>query len=150
MDADKIIAKFAHEILTLKADIENDIADNLFEENYFLNSSLSIEEITRVCRILKNKKKNTRIDKIPNEVLKHKEIHEALWKLFSFCFESGIDPDIWSKVIIKPIPKNSNKDPYVPLHYRRISLLSCVGKLYTSLLSHCINQYLDLPLCPSG
>ena len=82
------------------------------------------------------------IDKIPNEV--HKEIHETLLKLFSFCFKNGIVPDIWSKAIIKPIPKNSNKDLYVPLHYRGISLLSCVGKLYTSLLSHHINQYLDV------
>ena len=143
VEADKINVKFAHEVLTVKADIENEIADNLFEENYILNSPISIEEITRVCRKLKNKK-TPGIDKIPNEVLKHKEIHEALLKLFSFCFENGTVPDIWSKAIIKPIPKNSNKDLYVPLHYRGISLLSCVGKLYTSLLNHRINQYLDV------
>ena len=49
-----------------------------------------------------------------------------------------------SKAIIKPITKNSNKDPYVPLHYRGISLLSCVGKLCTSLLRNHINRYLDV------
>ena len=58
VEADKINVKFAHEVLTVKADIENDIADNLFEENYILNSPISIEEITHVCRKLKNKKKH--------------------------------------------------------------------------------------------
>ena len=53
MDADKINVNFAHGVFTLKADIENYIADNLFEENYTLNSLLSIEEITCVCRELK-------------------------------------------------------------------------------------------------
>ena len=53
MDTDKINDKFAHKVLTLKADIETDIADNLFEENYVLNNPLSIEEITRVCRKFK-------------------------------------------------------------------------------------------------
>ena len=96
MDADKINVKFAHEVLTLKADIENDIAYNLFEENYILKNLLSIEEITHVCRKVKNKK-TPGIDKIPNEVLKHKEIHETLLKLFSFCFENGIVTDIWTK-----------------------------------------------------
>ena len=73
-------------------------------------------------------------------MLKNKEMQEVLLKLFSFCFENGIDPDISSKASIKPIPKNSNKDLYVPLHCGGTSLLFCVGKLFTSLLSHRINQ----------
>ena len=50
MDADKINVKFAHEVLTLKADIKNDVAGN-----YILNSSLRIGEITHFHRKLKKK-----------------------------------------------------------------------------------------------
>ena len=33
--------------------------------------------------------------------------------------------------------------PYVPLNYRGISLLSCIGKIYTSILNHRLNDYLE-------
>ena len=36
------------------------------------------------------------------------------------------------------------KDPHVPINYRGISLLSCVGKMYASLLSNIILSYCEL------
>ena len=36
------------------------------------------------------------------------------------------------------------KDPHVPINYRGISLLSCVGKMYSSLLSKRILSYCEL------
>ena len=50
-------------------------------------------------------------------------------------------PSIWQKSIIKPIPKSSDKDPYLPLSYRGISLISCVSKAYSSLLNDRIVQF---------
>ena len=50
-------------------------------------------------------------------------------------------PSCWKKAIIKPIPKGSNKDPYVPLNYRGISLISGVAKTYSSLLNNRIVHY---------
>ena len=44
MDADKINVKFAHEVLTLKADMEDEIANNLFEENYILDIPLGLKK----------------------------------------------------------------------------------------------------------
>ncbi len=44
------------------------------------------------------------------------------------------------KGIINPIPKDSSKDPRVPLNYREICLASVVYKLYGSIL----NQHLAL------
>ena len=44
---------------------------------------------------LKNNK-TPGVDKIPNDVLKHTEIHETLLKLFSFCFIIGILLNIYS------------------------------------------------------
>ena len=58
MDADKINVKFAHKVLILKADIENNIADNLFEENYMLTNPFNIEEITCVYKKLKKQQTN--------------------------------------------------------------------------------------------
>ena len=37
--------------------------------------------------------------------------------------------------MITPITKSSPKDPLVPLNYRGISLLSCLYKIYSSLLN---------------
>lgn len=47
--------------------------------------------------------------------------------MFQSCFESGIIP--------KPIPKSSKNDPKLPLSCRDISLISCVYKLYSTLLN---------------
>ncbi len=45
---------------------------------------------------------------------------------------------------MNPIPKGSGKDPFVPLNYRGILLLSCVSKTYTSLLNERIVKYCDI------
>ena len=65
-----------------------------------------------------------------------------LYDLFDFCFKNGKVPSIWTKAVIAPIHK-SGKDPYEPLNYRGISLLSCVGKLYTSVLEKRIVNYCE-------
>ena len=53
----------------------------------------------------------------------------------NMCFINNFIPSVWRKAIIAPIPKSSTKDPCVPLNYRGISLLSCVYKMYSSLLN---------------
>ena len=66
-----------------------------------------------------------------------------LFKLFSFCFEKHIVPSLWLKSVVRPIPKSSDKNPYVPLNYRGISLISCIGKIYSSILDNRLIAYLD-------
>ena len=97
------------------------------EANVAVNRQLSQDEIEKAVCKLKNRK-STGPDCVPNEVLKCKEIHDFLFNLFQCCFENGMVPSMWRKALIKPIPKGSAKDPYVPLNYRGISLLSCVSK----------------------
>ena len=46
----------------------------------------------------------------------------------------GITPKAWSLGIIKPIYKNKGS-PSDPNNYRGITLLSCVGKLFTALIN---------------
>ena len=53
-------------------------------------------------------------------------------------------PKVWSKAIIAPIPKGGDKDPCQPLNYRGISLLSCVGKLFTYIINNRIVKYCEM------
>ena len=52
-------------------------------------------------------------------------------------------PTMWTHGIISPIPKSAENNPMIPLNYLGISLLSIVGKLYTSALSSHITKYLE-------
>ena len=52
-------------------------------------------------------------------------------------------PTSWLRSIIKPIPKGAGKDPYIHMNYRVISLISCVGKLYSAVLNDRLVEYLD-------
>ena len=54
-------------------------------------------------------------------------------KLFNIVFDTGIVPSAWEGCII-PIYKNmgSNSNPE---NYRPITLLSCMGKLFTSVIN---------------
>ena len=82
-------------------------------------------------------------DMIPNEILKHDSISRLLLGFVNKCFIDNVIPSIWKTSIIAPIPKSSSKDPCVPLNYRGISLLSCVYKLYTSLLNSRLTKYCE-------
>ena len=127
-------------------------ADNIVEElfeteqnvdtNEELNKPISIVEVCMAIAKAKNKKA-AGLDKIPNEVIKNEKLIRVLHKLFNCCFSNNAVPNLWQKAIINPIPKGSDKDPYVPLNYRGISLLSCIGKIYTSILNHRLNDYLE-------
>ena len=89
-------------------------------------------------------KKSVGVDLVPNEVLKDPGIQTLLYHLFNTCFSTGLVPSQWLDAIIKPIPKGSDKDPYVPLNYRGISLISCVSKLYSSIMNNRIVNYCNL------
>ena len=88
-------------------------------------------------------KKATGVNKIPNEVIKNDNFKRVLHKLFNVSFLNHVVPNLWAKAIIKPIPKSSDKDPHVPVNYRGISLLSCIGKLYSNILNTRLNEFLE-------
>lgn len=88
-------------------------------------------------------KKATGFDNLSNELLKQPVMFSLIYNLLFTCFKQGLVPSEWQKSIIKPIPKCPNADPRVPMNYRGISLLSCVCKLYSSILNERLVFYLE-------
>ena len=80
---------------------------------------------------------------MPNEVLKNEKLTQLILSFLNACFVNNVMPQSWQEAIIKPIPKSASKDPYVPLNYRGISLLSCFYKIYSSLLSNRITKHCE-------
>ncbi len=58
------------------------------------------------------------------------------------CFENGIIPSQWNRIIIRPIPKKG-KNTRVPLNTRGINLIVAIAKLYTLVLNTRFKYYLE-------
>ena len=63
-------------------------------------------------------------------------------KLFNILLDTGFIPSDWCIGIIKPLFKNkgSTEDPN---NYRGITILSCFGKLFTSILNNRIHFFIE-------
>jgi len=80
-----------------------------------------------------------------NEYLKYysnEEFLEVVCQLCNVILESGLFPEVWSKGIILPIYKNKG-DVKDPDNYRGITILSCLGKLFKSVINRRLNLYLE-------
>ena len=118
----------------------NDIPDYSNEK---LNSQITKEEILKCINNLKNDKACAD-DEIINEYIKstaHQLINVYV-NLFNIIFDTGVIPESWLVGIIKPIYKNkgNTKDPK---NYRPITILSCLGKLFTSILNNRLTEFSD-------
>ena len=100
-------------------------------------------EVIRQIRKLKNNKAPG-IDLILNELLKSSTRHIVMLivRLSNLVLETGIVPSDWSVGLIKPLFKGKGS-PQSPDNYRGITLLSCVGKLFTAVLNERIVSFLD-------
>ena len=124
--------EFLQHVVNHKRELESNMTDA--NSNGVLNREISVNEVISATQKLKVRKAMG-IDLIPNEVIKCPEVAALFSKLFNVCFSSGLLPSVWQNAWIKPIPKGASKDPYLPLNYRGISLLSCVGKTYTGIMN---------------
>lgn len=59
---------------------------------------------------------------------------------FNLIFDSGLIPDTWLTGNILPFYKNKGS-PMDPKNYRPITILSCFGKLFTSVLNNKLNSF---------
>ena len=106
-----------------------------------LNNPITDQEILKVVSSLKSGKSPGE-DNILNEVIKLSVNNFLPFynKLFNYVLDSGIFPDSWASGLIVPLFKN-NGDVNDPSCYRGITLLSCVGKLFNSVLHKRLEKF---------
>ena len=111
--------------------------------NEHINRPFTQDEVVILIKKLKNKKA-CGIDNVINEYLKNSptDLIVLIVKMFNLVLLSGIVPTDWCIGIIKPIykKKGSIDDPD---NYRGITLLSCIGKLFTASINTRLTTYLD-------
>ena len=124
---------------------ENITADDIPEDgDEILNNDFTIIEIHKLINKLKNCK-SSGIDNIINEFLKYSpnNYKTLLVKLFNVILRTGIIPSDWCTSFISPIYKNKGQKND-PNNYRGISIISCLGKLFTALINERLTKFVDI------
>ena len=140
--SDLLNSSWGKELLQLIKAQEDVMQDAMYEPCEQLNNDITINEVRAAAMKIKPRKA-VGIDLLPNEIIKNHNLAEVLQVFFQTCFDRSIVPTAWRQAIIKPIPKSSEDDNRIPSNYRGISLLSCVSKLFTKILSTRLTTYLD-------
>jgi hypothetical protein len=111
--------------------------------NEILNGEITEKEIVDALKGLKNSK-SPGLHNVLNEYLKNSpsEYIHVFKNIFNLVLDSGIVPDSWTIGIIKSIYKNKG-DVKNPDNFRAITWISCLGKLFTSI----INERLTFFFC---
>ena len=83
-------------------------------------------------------------DKIYNEYIKNTQdcLLNLYTGLFNKVFDTGVIPTQWACGNIIPIYKNKGARTE-PQNYRPITLLSCLGKLFTAFINNRLHNYAD-------
>jgi len=107
-----------------------------------LDSAITPEELDTAVLKLKNNKSSGN-DRILNEMLKSGKmlLKEPILHLFNTCLQNGHFPQEWSVSHIVPIHKSG--DTSLPDNYRGISIISCLGKLFSSILNSRLVKYAE-------
>ena len=124
---------------------ENACKSNQMENKYIdcLNNPIEGDEIIKAIGKLKNGK-SCGSDSIFNEYIintKHMLLPLYIY-LFNKIINDGEFPASWSIGIIVPIFKN-NGETNDPNCYRGITLLSCLSKLFTSVINNRLNKFIE-------
>ena len=113
------------------------------ETNTELDKPITADEILEAAKKLKLRKA-VGGDDISNEQIKASVdvLKNTLCKIFNIVFTTGVIPTMWTEGIIKPIykKKGSKGDPD---NYRPITIISCMGKLFTSVLNIRLTKYME-------
>ena len=117
------------------------VIDNKNLNTNILNQAITEDEVTKAAKKLKNGK-SSGIDGIKNEHIKHSI--DTLMPLYLLLFNKVLDngelPEEWGTGLIVPIYKKKG-DKKDPNNYRGITLLSCLGKLFTSIINNRLTKY---------
>jgi hypothetical protein len=118
----------------------NEVSNNPINDE-ILNGVIADLEVYEAIQNLKNNKAPG-TDKILNEYLKHSPpfLVKIYCKLFNIVLNTGIIPENWTCGVIKPIFKNKGC-PTDPDNFLAITLISCLGKLFISILNTRLNIF---------
>lgn len=107
-----------------------------------IDFQITPEELFQSLTSLKNNKA-VGLDVISNEMLKcaFSSLQNCLLKLFNTVLANGTYPSIWKKAYITPLHKGGSLDD--PNNYRGIAILSCTAKLFNSILTKRLDDFLD-------
>jgi len=130
--------KFAREV---RARVQKEVLLNDLEG--VLDVEIRLEEIEVAVKNMK-RGKAVGIDRYMNEIFMYggEKITEATWKLCRVVFRRECYPSSWSKGLIFPIFKGTG-DKYNPMNYRGITLLSVLGKIFTSVLNQRLTKWIE-------
>ena len=117
--------------------------DIMSDNNNEINFDFTLEELDFLINKLKNNKASG-FDNVINEFIKYssRELRKTLVVLFNIILNSGIVPTAWCISLIKPLYKNKGPRDDVN-NYRGISLISCIGKLFTALINQRLEEYIN-------
>jgi exonuclease III len=110
--------------------------------NTNLNEPIQEKEIIRAISKLKNNKAQGP-DKIRNEMIKYSQhaILPCLAKVFNIILKLGRFPDEWAEGYICPLYKTGN--PLIKDNYRGITITSCLGKVFNSIINARLDSYIS-------
>ena len=134
----------------------NDVGTDTTHINEEINGPILWSEIEKAILKLKNNK-SSGPDMILNEHIKSTyrlpAMREIIIKLFNIVFDTGLIPADWSVGNIIPIYKQKG-DVTDPVNYRPITLLNCMGKLFTCIINNRLQTYSEkyekLSQCQAG
>jgi hypothetical protein len=109
---------------------------------YNTEPDISIDEIRTAIRDLKDGK-SPGPDSITNEVIKLLPLPwlVGLQSIFNHILHNSDYPSSWAASIIQPIHKSGDKNN--PSNYRGISLINCLGKLFTSIIGNRLRAWAE-------
>ena len=113
------------------------------EVNEMINKEITADEIRKAVKKAKNNK-SPGDDLIINEYISSSldSMIDIYVYLFNLIFDTGIVPESWLFGNVLPIFKNKGSK-MEPTNYRPIRLLSCIGKIFTSILNDRLSTFFD-------
>ena len=108
-----------------------------------LNSDFTFEFVKKVIKKLKNNKA-CGVDNVSNEFLKNcpDTVIAVIVDIFNLVLKTGVVPTDWCIGIIQPLFKNKGSINN-PDNYRGITLLCCIGKLFTSCIYYRLSMFFE-------